>query len=331
MKSKLVIDTKTEVLADLESGMPSPLIEGRKKDPGIKGPGCMLASLKKISFFSNLETHERAIYKKFMKLKDQIESNYLDSLDILNDICSALKINPKGLITNHIFYKNHQKKYELNHVPEQRLFDLFDKKLKIQILYGAVIRHSHHIFNVKPIEWMPHEGPKKLMACLRKNGAILMVGKFGGCFHQWKLVRCENDDLKGREVFACDKDAYRGNQIPWTHTIVIDQMKEIAGQYFLYFRDPYYESYPGCIEKIIKISYEDFKASLCDLEGKKNPNEKEPCFGLQSNPLPAKNEHNEYPVARIALNWTLTSIACVLFTLLNNNDDEPTLFNTLNL
>ena len=139
---------------------------------------------------------------------------------------------------------------------------------KFFVMYFYLTRQMFSSFGVSQSSWNPEQGPEGLMDTLRTQGALLVSGKYGPCFHGGgqNCVELNDYNTEGRKVLGFKPDTYVGDQGNWTHAVIIDQVRIINGKYRVFFRDPYFDSVPNGEELVFCLSYETFIERLYHLD-----------------------------------------------------------------
>lgn len=244
----LLKDTENETLVNLPSGKLSKADKRVAINPQ-KNITCLLYSLRRIAFFNNPDVKHTNLYEAFRYLKRELKNfqgDYEALLNSIREICIQLNIDAVQVITRSKSYSESAK--NRNHV-------------QFSLLYEAVVNQRlFSLFNLQESGWTPSDGFSGLKESLRQHGAHVFIGKFGAWCHMGsnKLVPLKNENTENREVYAFKKGSYAGDRVPWTHAIVIDQVKVVNDREMVFFRDPYQCSGDSNKEKIYALSYENF-------------------------------------------------------------------------
>lgn len=293
-QSHLLVDTDKQVLVDLSPGKLDKL-GNRKKSAGQKGVTCLLSSLRRLSFFTQANIQTNDLHKAIKKIKSALEkfNGFNDLLDTITETCQTLGIDHAQIIKNHPRFKEYKNEVPMgNFMSNEFLYTHYSSESKFLILYRELIKRYYAHCNVTESNWTPEDGVNGLMNALRTHGAQMVIGKFGRCFHASNgCVRMPNQDEFDRTVYSFTKDSYHGDNSVWTHTVILDQVKEVNGKYFVFFRDPQNDSAVNQQEPVYMLSYESFISRLYDLDGRryslvgKNNNSRFTVFNLDPQDL----------------------------------------------
>ena len=284
--------TKTEnnVQVNLPSGKISKQGERTVLKPQ-KGISCTLYALRRIGIFNTAageNTHLQA-YKKIKKLLCEFDGSFDKPVTLITEILDSVGIDvPEAIRSNKrfIFTCIQIRKITRSAQSEMELFSYFESSAKWCILYDIFLEKViEPLLNLQEASWSPHDGFEGLKKHLREEGALFFVGKFGGCFYSTLPGEYPSESMANRQVFCFEKKNYIGDKIPFTHGIIVDQVKVVGGKQMIFFRDPYYQSSPSTPEKIFMLSYETFLIRLCDNQGNrfsKNQCSDDATFGIAS-------------------------------------------------
>lgn len=269
--SYLILNEPDNVLVDLPPGKISS--QGyRKAIKGQKGNTCLSSGLRRISIYSkDIKNHE--IYKVIKEIKKYLENNNCNEnlLTMMINTCNRLNID----YTNHICVEKkniiHQW-YSNKKISNEQFFLERPPIEKIFILYDILIKEFYKDYcDAVETNWKPEYGPQVLMDTLRNNGVLVVIGKFGMSYH--KATSSFHDDKdkensSNRYICAFSPNSYIGDRddMTWSHCVIIDQVKKIHGEYFVYFIDPWYESIPGEQQAVFKLNYTDFVSRICEFD-----------------------------------------------------------------
>lgn len=278
MNSSKKKDNDDDALADLKSGKESPgKGSGKRKNlKGQVGSTCIIYSMKRLAKFEEKEGFKDSkIYQAYKLIKNalklSVHSNDLKDFERLSkamehackildiDVNTALKewsnqLNLSSMIADSMF--RHAQK---------------DDKTKFAALYSILQNKIFPEFGIVASLWKPKDGIEALKDLLRNSGAIMVHGTFGQLFHQsGSLKRYPEQDTDTRETYFFQKGSYLTKQeidnIPWTHAVIVDQIKKVKNIDMICFRDPADPSIIGQKEKIYMMSYESFCKRIKDFK-----------------------------------------------------------------
>jgi hypothetical protein len=246
----LITNSDNEVLVNLPAGKIS--------KQGIRVPikeqhsvSCIFYATRRIAFFNAPDVNNSNLYKAYRCLKNEMinfTGDFEALLITLNQLCIELNIDPNSEIKTSEYYSETDKKFN---------------KTQCAILHNALIKQKlFPLFNIQESEWHPRKGVTGLKESLREHGAHVFIGKFGFIFHvgEDKVIDYSAENTHNREVYAFKKGSYAGDedQYTWTHSVVVDQVKNVNGIEMVFFRDPYCDSHGYQYEKIYALSYNSF-------------------------------------------------------------------------
>lgn len=281
-----------KTLIDFSKGLPPGKVSRKDKRTSIKpqkGMTCTLYAMRRIAFF-NSQSDSKSIqaYKLLKKTLASftMSNEYFEHLmDIGNKILKDFDINlEKALIENSSFMSSYNQslyQFILSPIEFYTSLDLF---LKWVALYSILIQKVlAPLFNLQHSDWHPDKGIDALRDSLRQKGAHFFMGKYGTwCYNKPPKVY-EALNTSTQHVFYFDRDSYQADNAPFTHGIIVDQIKNIDGKNMVFYRDPNCPSSEGQKEKIFMLSYETFVKRLTDARGLKlNECSAEEQFGLVS-------------------------------------------------
>lgn len=232
--------------------------------------------MRRISFFNDPDIKHTNLYKAFRRIKKEMinfNGDFNGLLMALRELCAQLNLNADQIIKTTQAYSEADKKHA---------------STQCALLYEALIKQRlFSLFNIQESGWHPKDGFAGLKESLKTHGAHAFIGKFGAWCHRNQVSSYSKKNTHNREVYAFQKGSYAGDATPWTHTVVVDQVKIVNGTEMIFFRDPYDTSSVSNNEKIYALSYENFLRRLTNHQSQRSWNEcqYEKSFGIvSSNP-----------------------------------------------
>ncbi|MCW5584477.1 MAG: hypothetical protein KIT56_11530, partial [Gammaproteobacteria bacterium] len=272
MNIRFLSNTDDNVQVDLPSGKLSKA-GVRKPLSAQKGMTCTLFSMRRIAIFDTDGQNKKSLqaYKKIKKALAAYNGNHDELVSLANTILIDLNIDlGKSVLTNKSFMNKHQtfiKKTQIN-MSAQVFYNSLSSFHKWILLYDVIIKNIlMPLMNLKETAWHPREGFAALKKSLKEKGAHFFMGKFGAWCYSKKPILLSKESTSSRQVFYFDKDTYIGDSKPFTHGIIVDQVKIVNGKEMIFFRDPSKASKEGQPEKIYILSYETFVNRLTDMQG----------------------------------------------------------------
>lgn len=264
---KLLIDNEKNTLVDFASGKVGK--NGKRKPiKKQKGMTCTLYGMRRLAYLDPDKKEEFSAYKQIKNALKNFNHNYLELALLGYTLCGDLRIDlEQALSKNNSFMSLYMQRSnkELNKceylrsLPHNRqwviLYDIISKYLLLPLM------------NLHESTWHPRDGFKGLQESLKKHGAHAFLGKFGQWCHTQKAKTFKEECTKARHTYFFQKDTYVGDNIPFTHCVVVDQAKVVNGKEMIFFHDPSKPSTPGKVAKIYMLSYETFVSRLCNTAG----------------------------------------------------------------
>lgn len=233
------------------------------------GMTCILYGLRRIAFFdqTNSDTLRLNAYKRIKHAMKNFNENYDYLVQMAFELCNDLKIDIAKCLETNLFFMQQYNKSEVLTIIED--FNLYSAKMKWSYLYFILVENIiSPLMSINNSNWHPRDGFTALAESLKSHGAHAFLGKFGSCFH-WKNAKpSESESTSSRPVSFFEKNTFCGNSIPYTHCIIVDQVKIVNGKEMIFFRDPNYNSSIDKPEQIFMLSYENFVQRLTNFQGR---------------------------------------------------------------
>lgn len=257
---KTTINEKNNVLVDLPYGKLT-----RKKNwveiKAQKGPTCVLFAMRLIA---NLPSKENLHFKAYQYMCAELQKVLPDEDDeeafqiATEEACKILGMDDETIkefiINSHPFKVDRS----ICETTPTEHFKIFPQHMKNQILYATLNEKIFESFGVRAGTYQPKEGVDVLMDDLRAHGALLFSGKYGLSFYKKQSTLWPAQNIHGRIVHRLEQKHFDPNKIN-SHAIVVDQVKKVAGDYFVFFRDPNMPSNPLAKEHhIFAMDFQSF-------------------------------------------------------------------------
>lgn len=272
MNTRLLTNLTTDTHVDLPSGKISKT-GVRKPIKQQKGMACTLFAMRRITFFNTgIEDNKALQAYKLIKLALMEFGNDTNALLTIGiNICKDFDIDiEKNILKNKSFMEKYFRiKPSLpSSMSPGGLFNRLSSFDQWVVIYDILIETVlAPLMNLKNTDWHPRDGINALKDSLRVNGAHFFMGKFGFWCYNKPPKKFTSECTRDRHIFSFDKNAYVGDSRPFTHGIIVDQIKTVNGKEMVFFRDPYTQSKEGQPEKIFMLSYETFIQRLTDRQG----------------------------------------------------------------
>lgn len=290
MQMRLLADTDTNTHVDLPSGKISKS-GAYKRVRRQQGMTCTLFALRRISIFNTADKKNSYLlaYKKMKSILANYTGDFAEMVTLAKGIFEDLGISiHKEIEKNQSFGHMCQKIRFTRQISKSNseIFNLMSAFDQWIVLYDIFIEHVlKPLMNIRNADWHPRDGFKGLQETLKKNGALFFMGKFGTWCYSDAPLEFKSETTQNRHVFYFNKKSYVGDTKPFTHGIIVDQVKVVNGKQMVFFRDPNFLSSKTKAEKIFMLSYETFVERLTDLQGHRFSQQacsSEATFGLAS-------------------------------------------------
>ncbi len=259
------------ILVNLPSGKLSKKGE-RKTLKRQKGMTCILYGMRRIAFFdqSDLDSPAVKAYKNIKQAMMNFNYHYDELVQVGLDLCKDSNINLKQALRLNDSFMHHYLNRTTKELSEIEFFNRINSRERWTLLYDILIEKIVlPLMHIKNTNWHPRDGFDALGESLKKHGAHAFLGKFGSYCHTGKPEVFNKETTEGRHVYYFKKNTYVGDFIPFTHCIVVDQIKLVQGKEMVFFRDPNCTSRNKRPEKIFMLSYENFVQRLTDWQGER--------------------------------------------------------------
>jgi hypothetical protein len=272
MRIRLLSDDESNVQVDLASGKVSKKGERKCLLPQT-GMTCTLFALRRIAIL-NTDSKHKAHLQAYKKIKQALAcsgGNLGQLVPLMSGILTDNGVDVKqAILKNETFADRCFRYRKTNNIlsSDITIFQGMDSLFQWTVLYEIFMEKILiPLFNVQSSGWHPRDGFNSLKECLREKGALFFMGKFGSWCYSKPPQELKSETTTNRQVFYFNKDFYQGDTKPFTHGIIVDQVKVINGREMIFYRDPSHLSNPKAPEKIYILSYETFVKRLCDLQG----------------------------------------------------------------
>ncbi|VVC74875.1 hypothetical protein AQUSIP_01490 [Aquicella siphonis] len=274
MNIRLLFNTDDNVQVGLPSGKLSHT-GARKCIKQQTGMTCTLYAMRRLAFF-NTNNKEDKHMQAYLRIKHALSLfPHVVGLELLletaREICAELSIDFTKALTRNENFMNYyylcRQKHHFSLEPLEYYARLNDFNKWI-IFYDILIENVFApLMSLRKASWHPRDGVEGLKESLRQQGAHYFMGKFGSCFYSEKPREFKSESTAERKVYYFNKNKYIGDISPFTHAIIVDQVKKVNGVEMVFFRDPGYASRESAPEKIFMLSYETFVNRLTDYQG----------------------------------------------------------------
>ncbi|RDI45179.1 hypothetical protein [Aquicella lusitana] len=268
---KLLIDQTDNTLVDLSSGKLSKK-GARKPIKRQKGMTCTLYGMRRIAFFEssnqNDSIKEMIAYKTMKNALMNFNHDYAHLAEIAFTLCQNLNIDLETALSLNSAFMNRFIKRANKALSKIEYLTSLEERGQWIILYDILTyKILLPLLHLENAAWHPRDGFNKLKESLRNHGAHAFMGKFGAWCHNEKPQPFMSETTQNRHVFYFRKNTYMGDYIPFTHCVIVDQLKIVNGKEMVFFRDPNSRSAPNKPEKIFMLSFENFVSRLTDWQG----------------------------------------------------------------
>lgn len=264
-------ENSENILVNLPSGK---LSKQGKRVPlrGQKGMTCILYGMRRIAFFDQPDPNLPAIkaYKKIKQAMTNFKSNYAQLVQVGLNLCKEANIDlEQSLKLNNSFMRAY-KNCKAKRLSEIDFFNKIKPREQWTLLYNILIEKIVlPLMHIKNVNWHPRDGFAGLGESLKKYGAHAFLGKFGSYCHTKKPVAFKEESTANRHVYFFEKNTFKGDSIPFTHCVIVDQVKVVGGKQMVFFRDPNWPSTNNKPEEIFMLSYENFVQRLTNWQGER--------------------------------------------------------------
>lgn len=259
-----------------------------------QGMTCTLYAMRRIAFFNTEDDKSVHAYKALKKglssYKHGSAKSIKNLIAIANKLIMDFKINMEQSINENTSFLS---SYTLGrNIAEFSLtpFEMYQKLPDFHrwiTLYSILLQKILlPLFTLQQAGWHPDKGIGALKESIKNNGAHFFMGKYGTWCHKQKPKEFTAECTADRQVLYFPKNSFTAGSSEFTHGIIVDQIKKIAGKDVVFYRDPNFPSAPGHKEKIFMLSYENFVNRLTDLRGLRycmKECSKNESFGITSN------------------------------------------------
>jgi hypothetical protein len=243
----------------------------RAKDQRDK-KGCLAAAAFFNDFCSQSECDDIYLFldEKYKRSERKIYELFLKNMDV----------NPKEFCVQSILEEQilNGSKTPCSKESLSRYLECDDPLKMGNVLHVISMIVCSNVFGFQKSSWTPDRGIDKIQECLELEGPLVVSGRFGESLY--RNPPTATDQMEGRPIYtwkAADRFSPEEQAAHALHVVVLIKVDKggLKGG-FVYFVDPNDGSDPNnpLMQKIYKISYENFISHISDVSGSLYVNQK---------------------------------------------------------